>query len=131
MLISVKNKSQYSILQHFRLIILFGFLLLTILSGCSGLRGKTTNKSVLAPFMSDQNHHYSGLLVVNIKQNDTLIKYNQDRYFIPASTAKLFTLYTSLKLMGSKLPALKYLLPGVYPNPNIVFIKKTRFCINN
>ncbi|MCX8490960.1 MAG: D-alanyl-D-alanine carboxypeptidase [Cyclobacteriaceae bacterium] len=38
----------------------------------------------------------------------TLVDFNSDRYFTPASNTKIFTFYTSLKLLGDTLPSLKY-----------------------
>jgi D-alanyl-D-alanine carboxypeptidase/D-alanyl-D-alanine-endopeptidase (penicillin-binding protein 4) len=38
----------------------------------------------------------------------TIYSYNGERYFIPASNTKIFTLYTSLRILGNSVPALRY-----------------------
>lgn len=58
------------------------------------------------------NSHHYGLLVVDAERGDTLIKRQSDTYFIPASNAKIFTLYTALKLLPEQLPSLKYTIEG-------------------
>jgi D-alanyl-D-alanine carboxypeptidase/D-alanyl-D-alanine-endopeptidase (penicillin-binding protein 4) len=54
------------------------------------------------------NNHFTGLLVIDPTTNDTLVNQNANKYFTPASNTKIFTLYTALKLLPEKLPALKY-----------------------
>jgi D-alanyl-D-alanine carboxypeptidase/D-alanyl-D-alanine-endopeptidase (penicillin-binding protein 4) len=46
--------------------------------------------------------------VVDSESKDTLIAKNATKYFIPASTTKLFTFYTAHTLLGEKMPSLKY-----------------------
>ncbi|MEM8927236.1 MAG: D-alanyl-D-alanine carboxypeptidase, partial [Bacteroidota bacterium] len=66
-------------------------------------------KEVLGDFQSAKfKAQHTGFLVVDVANNDTLINLNGSKYFTPASTAKLFTLYTSLKLLDDTIPALKY-----------------------
>ncbi len=45
------------------------------------------------------NDYFSGLMVYNPTSKETLIDYNSELYFTPASTLKLFTLYTSLNYL--------------------------------
>ncbi|AWV99525.1 D-alanyl-D-alanine carboxypeptidase [Arcticibacterium luteifluviistationis] len=65
---------------------------------------KISNK-VIHP--SDDKHHL-GYLFIDTITGDTLFQQNASRYFNPASTTKLFTWYSSLSLLGEKIPALKY-----------------------
>lgn len=51
---------------------------------------------------------FTGLLIVDVKTKDTIASNNADKYFIPASTTKLFTFYASKKLLPNKIPTLKY-----------------------
>ncbi len=77
--------------------------------GCASLPYKTMQKAVLDDFQSEKfKAQYTGLLVVDLANKDTLINLNGAKYFTPASTTKLFTLYTSLKLLGDRIPSLKY-----------------------
>jgi D-alanyl-D-alanine carboxypeptidase/D-alanyl-D-alanine-endopeptidase (penicillin-binding protein 4) len=65
-------------------------VLLFILQSCAVKKSK--NK-----YLSEESTPYfSGLIVYNPLTNDTLVNYNSEKYFTPASTVKLFTLYTSL-----------------------------------
>ncbi len=53
-------------------------------------------------------HQFTGLLVVNTQNNDTLFNFNSKKYFTPASNTKIFTLYSALQLLPNNIPALKY-----------------------
>ncbi|HIP47786.1 MAG TPA: hypothetical protein EYG92_02330 [Lutibacter sp.] len=53
-------------------------------------------------------NYFTGLLVVNTQSKDTLINYNSQKYFTPASTTKLFTLYTSLKSLPDSIATISY-----------------------
>lgn len=109
MLKSILGVSQVFLYQILKLKILFSILLFTTLIGCAGLHFKAIKKQVLNDFTSEQlSHQHTGFLLVDIGKNDTLFNINGAKYFIPASTTKLFTYYTSLKLLGDSLPSLKY-----------------------
>lgn len=68
---------------------------------------------------SDKNHTYfTGLMVYNPDSNKTLISYNSDKYFTPASTVKLFTLYTSLHYLPDSIATISY-----FETSDTLFIK--------
>ena len=67
-----------------------------------------TSKLDINTFPSTK-HHFTGLLVIDPATKDTLVNQNANKYFTPASNTKIFTLYTALKLLPEKLPALKYI----------------------
>ncbi|HEV8511709.1 MAG TPA: D-alanyl-D-alanine carboxypeptidase, partial [Cyclobacteriaceae bacterium] len=48
-----------------------------------------------------------GFYLVDLSSNKTLINYNGAKYFTPASNTKIFTFYTSLKLLGDSVASLK------------------------
>jgi D-alanyl-D-alanine carboxypeptidase/D-alanyl-D-alanine-endopeptidase (penicillin-binding protein 4) len=50
--------------------------------------------------------------MVDAESGDTLMSLNAERYFTPASTTKVFTLYAALKTLPPRLPALKYQVRG-------------------
>jgi len=54
-------------------------------------------------------NYFTGLLVVNTHTKDTIINYNSKKYFTPASTTKLFTLYSSLKNLPDSIATISYL----------------------
>jgi len=86
-------------------------------------------------------NYFTGLLVVNTHSKDTLINYNSQKYFTPASTTKLFTLYTALKSLPDSIATISYLdtedrryfkaladptfLVDSLPNSTYTFLKKT------
>lgn len=49
-----------------------------------------------------------GLLVYEPMTRKTIVDYNSEKYFTPASNTKIFTLLSSLHLIGDSIPALRY-----------------------
>ncbi|MTI39681.1 D-alanyl-D-alanine carboxypeptidase [Fulvivirga lutimaris] len=58
--------------------------------------------------MEQEFGHHAGLLVVDAETGKALISHNADKHFIPASNTKILTLFSSLKAIGDKIPALYY-----------------------
>lgn len=87
-----------------------GIILFFIAYGCSGLKSNNTQsrkKSLLENAFYEKQ--FTGVLVVDPKAKDTLVAKNKNTYFTPASTVKIFTLYTGLQLLPKYIPTLKYL----------------------
>ncbi|QLE01581.1 D-alanyl-D-alanine carboxypeptidase [Galbibacter sp. BG1] len=83
-------------------------VLLGILSiGCATQKkaAKTVSKNLDTDFFKNQ---FTGFFVYNPKSGDTLINYNGEKYFTPASNTKIFTLYTAQALLPENLPVLQY-----------------------
>ncbi len=87
------------------------FILGTILLGCSPARQLTRHleAQLNTPVYESQ---FTGVLLVDANTRDTLVSYNAQKPFIPASNVKLLTLYTGLMMLPEKLPALKYRKAG-------------------
>lgn len=57
-------------------------------------------------------HDHIGFSLYDPEKKKTLYDHQGDRYFIPASNTKIFTLYASLRLLGDSIPALRYVRRG-------------------
>ncbi|SFZ90321.1 D-alanyl-D-alanine carboxypeptidase / D-alanyl-D-alanine-endopeptidase (penicillin-binding protein 4) [Flaviramulus basaltis] len=83
-------------------------LIFSFLYSCkSTYINKNITRKIETSFYNDQ---FTGVLVFNPKTNDTVFKYNANKYFIPASNTKIFTLYTALQFLPNQIPAFKYTL---------------------
>ena len=49
-----------------------------------------------------------GFYLVDLSTKKTLVDYNGEKYFTPASNTKIFTLYTALRLLGDSVASIKY-----------------------
>ncbi|MBQ4914737.1 D-alanyl-D-alanine carboxypeptidase [Maribacter sp. MMG018] len=85
------------------------FIIACVTISCAGLKNKNAkaiDRSLESAFFKNQ---FTGLVVIDPVSKDTLYDHNSDNYFIPASNTKIFTLYTALKTLPKKIPALKYI----------------------
>lgn len=57
-------------------------------------------------------HDHIGFSLYDPSKKKTLYDHQGDRYFIPASNTKIFTLYASLSILGDSIPALRYAQRG-------------------
>jgi serine-type D-Ala-D-Ala carboxypeptidase/endopeptidase (penicillin-binding protein 4) len=55
---------------------------------------------------------FTGFTLLDPANNQTIFSVNADKYFTPASNAKIFTLYTCLKTIKDSLPALQFQTDG-------------------
>lgn len=60
---------------------------------------------------------HTGFALYDPERKKFLIEYQSDRYFTPASNTKIFTFYSSLKLLGDSTIALKY----IQRNDSLIF----------
>lgn len=82
---------------------------ITAFLGSCASNKKALNKSIESSLNTNfYNNQFTGLLVVNASTKDTLYAANSSKYFTPASNTKIFTLYTALKTLPKKIPALSY-----------------------
>lgn len=88
-----------------------GLILLTFicLAACASQKERRFEKKVTNVLSSSNfDGHFTGLMVYDPMSGDTLIRFNSDKYFTPASNTKIFTLYSSIKILPDSVPALKY-----------------------
>ncbi len=62
-------------------------------------------------------HHHVGFMLYDLKEKKSLAEFNSSKYFTPASNTKIFTFYTSLKLLGDSIASIKY----VVKNDSLIF----------
>ena len=85
-------------------------LLLIVFSSCTSPRylGRT---SVPSDFL---NHPaifdtHAGIAIYDLQNKNYLYEYNSGKFFVPASNAKIATLYAGLKYVGEAVPGIQYL----------------------
>lgn len=86
------------------------FLLALIsLSSLIKISGQPIDQS-LRQFLSSSpiKGAHAGLLITDIDNDDIIISHQSDKYFIPASNTKLFTLFAALKNLGDSLPGIRF-----------------------
>lgn len=88
-----------------RIILFIGIACFLSCSGYKPLTKSLTSQLDTAFF----KHQFSGLFVYDPVSGDTLINYNGDKYFTPASNTKIFTLYTAMSLLPEYLPTVEYI----------------------
>lgn len=91
-------------MKNFILIIALVLLLISCGSNKSFI-SKSLDKHLATSFYENQ---FTGVLVVDAASKDTLYNRNAQKYFIPASNTKIFTLFAALKTLPTFIPALKY-----------------------
>ncbi|MCV9385600.1 D-alanyl-D-alanine carboxypeptidase [Reichenbachiella ulvae] len=90
---------------------IFQLLVLSlILSSCITLKYSLNGKKVSKQIEKEAplNGHFTGFILHDPATNKNLIEVNPDKYFTPASNAKLITFFASLVSLGDSIPGLKY-----------------------
>lgn len=86
----------------------FSCLLLLLLSSCS--INKQLKKNAATNLLNQlglQNAHI-GIAVYDVAAEKYWYQHNSNKYFIPASNAKIFTCFAGLKILGDSLEGIKY-----------------------
>lgn len=92
-------------------IIFFAVLLVpTLFYSCSPVSKSTFTKTFIATEKKFQDH--TGFMLYDPQSRKTIYAYNAEKYFTPGSNTKIFTFFTSLKILHDSLPALKYIVRG-------------------
>ena len=88
--------------------LVLGFILILLLTACSA--SKTLEKDLTS--ISASNSFFMGITVKNASNGETIIDFQGDKYFTPASNVKLFTLYAALKTLKDSVSSFEYLITG-------------------
>ncbi|MFN3840031.1 MAG: D-alanyl-D-alanine carboxypeptidase/D-alanyl-D-alanine-endopeptidase [Cyclobacteriaceae bacterium] len=86
------------------------FVALILIWSCSPVSKNQLTKTFQAAEQKFQQH--MGFVLYDPAERKIMFTYNGERYFTPASNTKIFTFYTSLKLLGDSVPGLRYIARG-------------------
>ena len=92
---------------------------------------KQINKQAHKILLQDSviNTGHIGISIFEPATNTYWYNYNAEKYFVPASNTKLFTLYAGMKYLGDSLVGLRYMekdgLTIIYPNADPTFLHPT------
>jgi D-alanyl-D-alanine carboxypeptidase/D-alanyl-D-alanine-endopeptidase (penicillin-binding protein 4) len=89
--------------------LLYSIVFLFILSSCA-VQKQLGNNAPQISLLQDSSLRgaHIGIAVYDPSNNKYLYQYQDDKYFVPASNTKLFSLYAGLKCLGDSLPAIRY-----------------------
>lgn len=87
---------------------LYFLICLLVVSACSP---KAVVKKDIARLETDLKEH-TGFFLYDPAKGKELIAHQSDRYFTPASNTKIFTFYTSLKILKDSVAAIRYVQRG-------------------
>lgn len=87
------------------LLIVIGFL-----TACSPVSKVALNKKFHA--LEEKLQDHTGFMLYDLEEKKELYSFQSGQYFTPASNTKMFTFFTSLKILGDSIPALQYIEKG-------------------
>lgn len=67
---------------------------------------KWANEEIL--LKKDIRNAHTGICILDPATGKYWLQYQDDKFFMPASNTKIFTLFTGLRLLGDSLPAMRY-----------------------
>ncbi|MBT1703104.1 D-alanyl-D-alanine carboxypeptidase [Chryseosolibacter indicus] len=94
---------------------LFYFIVIAVVTACSSSKRLGLPKAFKETDHKFQDH--TGFMLYDVDKKKVIYEYNSNKYFTPASNTKIFTFYTSLRIIGDSIPALKY----VERNDSLIF----------
>lgn len=86
-----------------------------VLIGCLSVR---VNAQQANPILTELHsspileRHFYGFALYDIQADSMLVALNADKFFTPASNAKVFALYSALKHLGDSIPGIAYQVSG-------------------
>ncbi|WP_036602353.1 D-alanyl-D-alanine carboxypeptidase/D-alanyl-D-alanine-endopeptidase [Olivibacter sitiensis] len=56
--------------------------------------------------------HFTGFVLYDLDADSLIYGENENKYFVPASNTKLYTMYTALQMLGDSIPSIRYTISG-------------------
>ena len=81
----------------------------SLVISCISLKKRTAHAIDNTLYSTFFENQFTGFLVVDPNTRDTIYNLNSNKYFTPASNTKIFTLFTALKSLPEKIPALRFI----------------------
>jgi len=75
---------------------------------CASVSTKELKKNFNATEERFQDH--TGFMLYDPESSKTIFEFNAAKYFTPGSNTKIFTFFSSLKILGDSIPALRYVV---------------------
>ena len=88
--------------------LVIGGLFISLLTACSASKNLEKELEKTAT----NNTYFMGLSVKNVSSGETIIDFQGNKYFTPASNVKLFTLYAALTTLKDSVPSFEYCKSG-------------------
>ena len=85
------------------------YLILLVLVACTATRPLAKTGTEALAQEPDLRSAHVGICVYDPASSVYLYNYQADKYFVPASNTKLFSLYAGLKCLGDSLPGIGYI----------------------
>jgi D-alanyl-D-alanine carboxypeptidase/D-alanyl-D-alanine-endopeptidase (penicillin-binding protein 4) len=89
--------------------VILAISVLALLAACREQKNLTANGSINPITDSVLESAHVGVCVLDPESGRYLYNYQGDKYFVPASNTKLFSLYAGLKYLGDSLVGIRYL----------------------
>lgn len=90
----------------------FGMIFIVLLSTSCGSLHTFKKQLRKAETKGVFKNQFTGVMVFDPAMGDTLVHHNAEKYFIPASNTKIFTLFLSLQTLPDSVPTLRYKTHG-------------------
>lgn len=87
---------------------LFPFVLTTLLIMSCGIGNNISRQVKILRSDTALSNAHVGISIYSPEENKFICNYNSDKYFVPASTTKLFSLYAGMKYIGDSIKAFRY-----------------------
>jgi D-alanyl-D-alanine carboxypeptidase/D-alanyl-D-alanine-endopeptidase (penicillin-binding protein 4) len=90
--------------------IFFLMLVASLIISCSPVSKRALDKTFR--LAEERFQDCTGFMLYDLSNKKTIYEFNGFKYFTPASNTKIFTFFTSLKIIGDSVPALQYIIHG-------------------